>query len=330
MRLICTDPSHRDLCALGSCTLEMAFGDSENSFELRMPIDAVPQGLTFGSLVYAEETAYGGIVDDVGSDTTGKAPRAVFAGRTWHGVLDRKVLRPDAGEDYLSISGEANAVLRQLICRLGLSGLFAASAADSGMRLSYRFARYVAGYAGIRAMLASQGAKLSVRWDGDKAVLAAEPVRDWSDEELEAGRTPIEICLRSRPVNHLVCLGKGELAARKVIDLYADEAGHVSKTQSLVGLDEVAEVYDYSSAEPGELEEDGIERLRGYQAASTCDVPELPDGYDVGDIVGGRESRLGVFVTATITKKIVTVGRYGAVCSCEAGSPRMRRVTSAL
>lgn len=334
MLLICTDASRRDLRALDDCTMDMEFGDGggdANTFELRMPVASAPEGLTFGSLVYVDGTEYGGIVDDVGSDTTGRIHKAVYGGRTWHGVLEGRVLRPDRGADYLSVSGEANAVLLQLVHRMGLAELFAVDASDSGIRVGYRFARYVAGYAGLRAMLASAGAKLATRWDGGKVVLSAMPRRDWSREEFEGRRTPIKIKQASRPVNHLVCLGKGELAQRTVIDLYADESGNVSKTQSMFGIDEVERAYDYSSAEDADLEQEGIKRLKELQDASTCDVPELPNAdFDVGDVVGGRESRLGVFVTATIARKVVTIGRRGVTSSCEAGGASSRRVTRAL
>ena len=144
MLLICTDASRRDLRALDDCTMDMEFGDGggdANTFELRMPVASAPEGLTFGSLVYVDGTEYGGIVDDVGSDTTGRIHKAVYGGRTWHGVLEGRVLRPDRGADYLSVSGEANAVLLQLVHRMGLAELFAVDASDSGIRVGYRFAR---------------------------------------------------------------------------------------------------------------------------------------------------------------------------------------------
>lgn len=335
MHLICTDASWRDLCALKDCTMDMEYGDGgddANSFELRVPVATAPGGLSFGSLVYVDGTEYGGIVDDVGSDATGKIHKALYSGRTWHGVLEGKVLRPDAGQDYLSASGEANAVLLSLVHRMGLASLFAVDASDSGVRVAaYRFARYVAGYTGMRAMLASAEAKLTMRWDGGKVVLSAAPRRDWSREEFEARRTPVRINLASRPVNHLVCLGKGDLAQRSVIDLYADEDGAVSRTQTLFGADEVALAYDYSSAEDDELEEQGRKRLKELQDASTCDVPEPPGAdFDVGDVVGGRDSRLGLYVTAAIARKVVSIGRGGVSVSCEAGGATGRRVTGAL
>lgn len=332
MHLICTDDRRRDLCALRDCSLDMEYGDggdAANTFELRVSTASAPKGLSFGSLLYVDGTEYGGVVDDVGSDTVGRAHKAVYRGRTWHGVLERKVLRPDPGADYLTVDGEAHAVMLALVHRMGLDGLFAVDASDSGFRVSYRFARYAAGYTGLRAMLASTSRKLVMRWDGNRVVLSAKPVRDWSGDEFEARRTPLRINMAGRPVNHLVCLGKGELSQRTVIDLYADADGNVSKTQSLFGLDEVELAYDYSSAEDAELEEQGTKKLMELQQASTCDVAALPgSGYDVGDVVGGRDSRLGVYVRAVVTRKIVRIGKTGAKVSCEAGGATPSRVTA--
>lgn len=331
MHLICTDVARHDICTLNSCTLDMAFGDSENTFELCIPVGTEPTGLTFGSLIYADGTEYGGIVDNVGADTTGKIHKVVYSGRTWHGIIEHKTLRPDTGANHLTVSGEANAVMLQLIHRVGLADLFTVDASDSGIRVTYQFDRYITGYTGLRSMLATKGAKLTMLWDGGRVALSAKAAKDWTADEFDGRTTGLRMSLAGRPVNHLVCLGKGELRDRIVIDLYADEAGSISRTQTLFGLDENEEVYDYSSAGADELEEDGIKRLKECQAASTCDVPNLPtNDYDIGDIVGGRESRLGVFVTAEIYKKIVTVGRHGVTTSCEAGGVRMNRVTPAL
>ena len=240
MLLICTDASRRDLRALDDCTMDMEFGDGggdANTFELRMPVASAPEGLTFGSLVYVDGTEYGGIVDDVGSDTTGRIHKAVYGGRTWHGVLEGRVLRPDRGADYLSVSGEANAVLLQLVHRMGLAGLFAVDASDSGIRVGYRFARYVAGYAGLRAMLASAGAKLAMRWDGGKVVLSAMPRRDWSREEFEGRRTPIKIKQASEAGAKVInlCSGENSLSFLKEIAKAITDSGRAKK---VAGYDE--------------------------------------------------------------------------------------------
>ena len=64
-------------------------------------------------------------------------------------------------------------------------------------------------------------------------------------------------------INHLICLGKGELKDREVLHLYADTSGNISESQSLFGEEERAATYDYGSVESTEeLRKGGEERLR--------------------------------------------------------------------
>jgi hypothetical protein len=63
------------------------------------------------------------------------------------------VFVPDANEDYLVVSGEANTVLSTLIERMGLQFMFNVSSESSGIDISYKMNRYVKGYTGILKML---------------------------------------------------------------------------------------------------------------------------------------------------------------------------------
>ena len=111
-------------------------------------------------------------------------------------------------------------------------------------------------------------------------------------------------------VNHLICLGSGELANRTVIHLYADASGNISQTQTFTGTAEYTAVYDYSNAEDtAELIKGGTERLKELlqQDDLTVDVNEVDDPYDVGDIVGASDDVTGVTIAVPITKKIIRV-----------------------
>ena len=116
-----------------------------------------------------------------------------------------------------------------------------------------------------------------------------------------------------RPVNHLHCAGTGELSERLTLDLYADENGRVSKTQTLFGIDEVAEGYDYSNADMERLEEDGTKKLREYQSQGSVEV-YLPTGVElrVGDMVFAADRSSGIGLQAMVAKKIVR-GSSGVV-----------------
>jgi hypothetical protein len=112
----------------------------------------------------------------------------------------------------------------------------------------------------------------------------------------------------SQKVNHLVCLGKGDLAAREVIHLYVDQFGRIGSTQYYTGVDEYAETYDNSSTE--NLESDGIKKLKELLSTDKAeiDVAETESPmYDIGDIVGATELKTGVKVAETVTQKIVKI-----------------------
>ena len=268
------DASKRDEGILHGGLLDVAFGIDENSFALTLDAKA-PSKPSDDGIVYVDGTEYGGLIDWDESDAAKGIVR--YGGRSWHGVLNDKVLEPDPGADYLTASGEANAVILGLIGRMGLTGLFTSSAKDSGIAVNYRFERYCTGYSGIRAMLKASGAKLKIAYDGAqrKAVLWAEPIADHSsgiDADASGRMAKLSIRRVRRPYNHLVCLGQGEKKDRIVIHLYADAEGAISQTQTLFGEDERTAVYNYNNADAEELMEQGVEKLKELQEADTIEA----------------------------------------------------------
>ena len=164
-------------------------------------------------------------------------------------------------------------------------------------------------------MLASAGAKLRVRHDGERAVLSALPVRDWShDEEFDSDLVDVLVDDDGQFVNHLVARGEDEKQNRVSAELYLDESGKVSETQTYKGVREHAEYYDYTSADRAKLVEDGTKRLKDYYARAqsvSVTLNASDDRFDIGDVVGGFDPRTGISATATVAKKVLTVGRYG-------------------
>ena len=300
--------SREDVGILHDYKLDLAYGEDENDFELLMPSSAHCCGKGF--FVYMDGTEYGGIVDEIASDT--EAEEVTYTGRTWHGLLNSKIIEPDAGQGYLVLSGEANTVLGALITRLGLGDLFAASDEDSGLIISnYKMNRYIPAYEGIRKMLKTEEGKLRFVFMGGKVILSAHPRGDYTqDGNLDSDLVDLKVKRHYNSVNHLICLGRGELAAREVIHLYVDAEGNISKTQTFTGLDERADVYDYSNVESIEdLENGGIDRLKELSLADEVDAAfdEDSDQYEVQDLVGATDNIIGLTVTAEITKKIVTI-----------------------
>lgn len=310
MDLIYTDVNRNDVGILSGYTLDLAFGSDENNFELI--VDVNNHCCQPNCLVYVENTEYGGIIDKLGVVT--KEEKLSYFGRTWHGILASKVIKPNSGEAYLTVSGEANEVIDNVIRRLGLSNLFTASKTNSGLTIdNYSFDRYINGYSGLTKMVASVSAKLKFAFVNNQVVISAHPIVDYSkDEQFDNDSVEMEIEKTYNGVNHLICLGKGELASRQVIHLYKDENGNVSGVQTFTGLQEIEDVYDYPNAESREeLEKGGIEKLKEHStdAKVKMDFTSEETIYDVGDIIGAKEVVTGIFTTEKITKKIVTISQ---------------------
>lgn len=305
MDLIYTDENRIDKGALTAYAFDLSFGADENDFE--MTLGANEPALSDGSIAYIENTEYGGVVDGIKTSTNNNT--VTYKGRTWHGLLNSKIIEPDAGEPYLIVSGDANELLLMLVDRLGLSGLFVAAEELSGINISkYQFKRYCKGYDGIRDMLEDNGAKLNIAWKNRAVQLSAVPVVDYTDSPADSDTASLSVEKYSKKVNHLICLGKGNLTEREVIHLYADQFGNIGDEQYYFGLDEITAPYENANSE--DLRRDGISHfksLRNNDKAefSLKEANAIP--YDIGDIVGASEIRTGITVTAVVTQKIIKI-----------------------
>lgn len=305
MDLFVTDPRGRTVARLRSFALDMAFGTDENDFELSAP---GASGIEPGSRVFVPGTEYGGVVSVLCPSRTRYGDQIAYRGRTWHGILEDHVICPPSGKSHLSVSGDANAVLRQLVAAMGVGDLFSAGS-YAGINVSHSF-RYAAGYPGIVDMLSEAGARLKASWDtaAMRCVLSAVPVRDWGDVPGVSGSTVYSAKLDCRKYNHLIALGKGEGAAREVYHCYADEAGNVGETQTITGLGERAYVYDYSNAEADKLREKAREKLAKLRQTDEIDVDlDSGAGVSVGDTVTAYSPAVGVSTRGVVTKLTVKV-----------------------
>ena len=120
MDLIVTDATGKPVASHASYTLDLAFGSGENDFDLQVE-DAA---LKAGSRIMIDGTEYGGIIDDTDVDVDGGLSTVTWHGRDWHGVLASKIIEPDRNNDYLTLSGTIPVIMRTLVSRAGLQGLF--------------------------------------------------------------------------------------------------------------------------------------------------------------------------------------------------------------
>lgn len=275
MDLIYADENRVDIGTLFNYEFELSYGKDENDFSLSMALDK--HCLKEGYIIYEvlteygreEATDYGGIVDKINVDT--EAGMVTYKGRTWHGILEKRIIQPDSGQDYKIVTGTEKDVIQSLLDGSGLASWFKVSTDPSIINIAgYKFKRYEDMYAGLADMLSEYHCKLQARYEKGMVTLSVKWISDYSkNEEWDQSQIDFRIEKNYKPVNHLICLGSGDLRERHVIHLYTDANGGIQpyaaaspvkdsdyflddRSQIITGIDEVVEVYDYPNAETKE------------------------------------------------------------------------------
>ena len=314
-QLILADQNLRDIKPVMDADVDFAVGSDENDYEIKIRHDRWDERYAYGNVFYIKNTEFGGIIGRKKVNT--EQDTISLYGWTWRGKLDKKVIRPPAGQDYRKVSGELNSVLNTLVTEQ-FNDYFVVSQADTGVTVTnYQFDRYCTLLAGITKMLKSVRHKLHIEYIQQErgqpgyVELSAVPIVDYSEQiELsQDSRLNFVFDETKNGVNHLVCLGKGELQDRQVIDLYVGQSGSIGTTQYYTGVQEVAEVYENTSAETEELEEKGREKLQELMNSTSfsMDVEALDMEVEIGDVIGGRDYVTGMYAAKPIAKKIYKV-----------------------
>ncbi|MDR3961424.1 MAG: hypothetical protein Q3X14_02640 [Eggerthellaceae bacterium] len=317
MVIVIADKTGKALREIADYSLEVAFGEDENTITITADADVMPPN---GGYAYIDGTEYGGTIDKIKSGTANNTLSG--SGRSWHGVLAGKRIVPASGQSHVVVSGQVATVLQQIVDMVGLDDLFEAPSteSDSVAISGYQFERFIDAYSGLRALCLAYGLKLTMRFSSNKVLIGAKAVVDYGSK-VDSDLLDFDITVASRCTNHLICGGTGENENRAIIHFYADAEGNVSHTQTFFGVDEIVGFYDYSNASEEQLEENGKKKLEELQTEGEVQVSVHDDlDIDVGDIVTGRDNRTGMIVSAPITKKIVKVSRGVATYSYEAGT----------
>lgn len=292
---------------------DFAIGD-ENNFEMISSVGDWTGDIDFGSYLYTPNTEFGGIVTEIESST---GQNQIFVrGATWRGMLAKKIIEPKRGEDYRTVSGRVEDVVRELVAECGLDSLFSVPTSVDDTEIQFQFDRYCTLLSGLEKMLSSIGYRLDIRyiktrWD---AYVRLQPVQvtDFSNkaEFSQDGKLRFIATENKGGINHLICLGKGELKDRLVKHLYVQKDGSIGNAQYFTGLDERTDIYDYSSAEEPELTEKGMERLKEIMNSKEFKVDiedDVETEMQIGDVVGGRDYITGISVKKPIVGKILAI-----------------------
>ena len=291
-------------------------------FELTIPAGAWdPQLFADENRIFVTGEEFGGIIGGKKTDTSDGT--IILKGRSWRGILSKKIIEPPAGEDYKIVSGELNSILKTMITSAGFGTLFRIPDESTGVTVTnFQFDRYITLLEGLDKLLASKNYRLQIDYIRQELApgyvqMRAVPVTDYSDQVELSQNNRLQFTFEETKngVNHLICLGKGELKDRVVLHLYIQKNGTVGTTKYYTGLQEVVDVYDFSSAESEELTEKGTEKLLelANQKQFTMDITKTDINMQVGDIIGGRDYITGMSIKKPIINKIYTLqnGRAG-------------------
>ena len=240
---------------------------------------------------------------------------------TWRGnavrkLLEQYVIQPPSGQDYRTVSGDANEILESVLGG-AYGGLFSFPEEPSKIEISsYQFDRYTDALTGFSKMLATKNARLEIKViqggpnESFEIQISAMPIQDLSQEIEYSQDSKVNISIEEsrRGINHMICLGKGELKDRQVVHLYTQLDGSISQKQYYKGLQERTAVYDNNNAEDlDDLIEGGTEKLQEDMNYKKMSLEVQDMDLQIGDIVGGRDYNSGLSLKKPVVQKIVKI-----------------------
>lgn len=301
---------------------DIEIGDEDNTFEVTIKRQEYTEKVRSHQMVYIPGTEYGGLCRRWETDTA--QGTISIGGITWRGMLQHKIIQPASGQDYATDYGELNTIIRRRISEafddtlnfLAVNPL-KGSSASTGVWLprTWQYERYCTLLGGLEKMLKSVGYRLDISFDQTEraAIVSAVPIVDYSRSIDFSSDMRVDYHVKqiNDSVNHLVCLGEGELRNRTVAHLWMGDDGKVKPpelTQDDTSgyVDEIAEVYDYAGASYSDLVLSGIEHLKQVTELSKYEIT-ISGGMDIGigDIVGGRDYLSGFYLTAPVAGKVI-------------------------
>lgn len=317
MDFIITDGKRLELGYLSSSAeidLDLSYEadnkEGVNDSELTVEDDQIE----YGHYIFCPGTEYGGRILDLKRKTSSTSKVWYFD--TWRRILGQSIIEPPEGEAYHVIeSMDANTMLKGLFSgRFG--NFFTVPDYLSGIEVSGQFDRYTTLLDGVTKLLKAHGAKIKISavqggpGDAFHVQVEAVPVVDYSEEIEYSQDNRVNLTLRDnrRGINHLICLGSGELTERVVRHLYVQEDGSIGNTQYYFGIDERVATHDYPNAEDeNELLESGKEKLESLKNYKKLDMSVGDLDLDIGDIVGGRDRETGLYLAKPIVNKVLKI-----------------------
>lgn len=270
--------------------------------------------LQMGYWIMAPGTEYCALIEEMEVNTNKE--EEIWRGNAVRKLLEQYIIQPPSGQDYQTVSGDANTILKSVLGN-AFGGLFTFPEELSDIEISsYQFERYTDSLTGFTKMLATKNARLNIEViqgganEPFEIQLSAVPIQDLSQEIEYSQDSKVNVNIKEsyRGINHLICLGQGELKDRQVAHLYAQLDGSISQKQYYKGLQERTAVYDNNNAEDlNELIEGGTEKLQEEMNYKKMSLEVQDMDLQIGDIIGGRDYNSGLSLKKPVVQKIVKI-----------------------
>ena len=263
--------------------------------------------LNIGYIGYIPGTEYGGKIEGRKIDT--KNNRITYSGRNWRGILASKIIEPPNGDDYLEVTGAVSTIATTLLTTAGINTFFTVTATAATVT-AYKFPRYITLYEGLTRLAVEAGLVVSLAYSDSGIVISFPAQTDYSSTVEYSQDYNADFILEDKQggVNHLVCLGSGQLSARDVLHLYVQEDGTIDITPYYTGIYDISDVLDYPNAESSaDLEAAGRKKLAEAKNKKTFSLSVEDLDLKIGDIVGARDRITNTEMTAEVTNIIVKI-----------------------
>lgn len=288
--------------------IDMDIGDT-NDYQIEISkSDWNKENYNVGYRFFCPDTEYGGIFQT--TDNSSNSDIITITGDIWRGMLSKKIIEPPSGQAYKTVTGDANSIIRDLITNQ-FDEIFEVPQEESGIAiLNYSFDRYTDYLSGFTKMLLQKNARLDIKYKRGAAgeighvELKAVPIETYKLKN----QVEFSVKRKNDGINHLICLGAGELQERQVIHLYIQNDGSIGSQKYYTGLRERTAVYDYGNAESEtELVENGKKRLEELRDYTEIGITVQQTEGDIGDIITEIDPDTSIPVTQKITGKIIQV-----------------------
>lgn len=327
LEYIYTDADYNELGYLSHFDADVEigkYGISKNDFELTLSLDERDPLFTVGSLFYKEDSEVGGVIQRLKINTSDNT--ITLIGPTFRGLLEKEYVQPPAGSAYLNLNAEANTCINTLIGdRFGnLYTVDNIGASNINVRYDVRDINLLQA---LELALGTSNARLCIRHQRDgKVHLCAEKISDMSstlqyDNDYQIGMI---VKTQSKPYNHILCLGKGELLNRLRVNLYLQTDGSWSESNQVhTGLDRKTYKHeDVNVEDRAELINNAIEKVADANESNTLDISFEADDAELFDIVSAKEKITGISFKEPITQKIIKISNDDVEVSYKVGDAK--------